>query len=113
MRWAEQKSRTVFAICGLKDSSRNALEGNDSRTYLLLLRLPSTLANWIIHNTKIAPQTITAGVRPLCSSITHSGRQRSPAQSLTRIRPSWSHKLKRNTSEKTTWGQSACQALRS
>ncbi|GFU89929.1 uncharacterized protein TNCV_164141 [Trichonephila clavipes] len=27
------------------------------------------------------------------------------------MRPSRSHKLKRDSSEKTTWGQSACQAL--
>ena len=27
------------------------------------------------------------------------------------MRPSWSHKLKRDSSEKTTWCQSACQAL--
>ncbi|GFU50852.1 uncharacterized protein TNCV_1696211 [Trichonephila clavipes] len=44
-------------------------------------------------------------------SITHSGRQRSPAQRLTRKRPSWYNKLKLDSSEKTTWCQSACQAL--
>ncbi|GFV03278.1 hypothetical protein TNCV_4018751 [Trichonephila clavipes] len=27
------------------------------------------------------------------------------------MRSSWSHKLKRDSSEKTTWCQSACQAL--
>ncbi|GFW63029.1 hypothetical protein TNCV_4453771 [Trichonephila clavipes] len=29
-----------------------------------------------------------------------------------RMRPSWSHRLKRDSSEKTTWCQSACQVLR-
>ena len=33
------------------------------------------------------------------------------AKRLIRTRPSWSHKLKRDSSEKATWCQSACQAL--
>ncbi|GFV13079.1 uncharacterized protein TNCV_4714041 [Trichonephila clavipes] len=47
----------------------------------------------------------------LCRSITHSGRHYSSVNRITRIRPSWSLKLKRDSSEKTIWCQSACQAL--
>ncbi|GFT25789.1 uncharacterized protein TNCV_1517681 [Trichonephila clavipes] len=38
----------------------------------------------------------------------HYGRQRLPAYRLKRMRPSWSHKLKHDSSDRTTWCQSAC-----
>ncbi|GFY24993.1 hypothetical protein TNCV_2691841 [Trichonephila clavipes] len=41
---------------------------------------------------------------------TNCMRCKSSSLKLTRMRPSWSHKLKRDSSEKTNWFQSACQA---
>ena len=82
-----------------------------SWTYLLLLRLPSIRSKLDSLLYEITHHTITLGVWPLCNSITHSGRQCCPVQHITWTRPSWSHKLKRNSSKKITWRQSVCQAL--
>ena len=101
----------------LKDSSRDSLkEDNDSglytsRTYLLLLRLPSIRTKLDRPWYEITTQNITLGVWPLRHLITHSERQRWPAKHLIRTWPSCSHKLKHDSSEKATWWQSACKAL--
>ncbi|GFV44792.1 hypothetical protein TNCV_563431 [Trichonephila clavipes] len=59
----------------LKDSPRDALkEGNDFGLQHFT-EVPVAIEMSMIRN---RPQTITPGVRLLCRSITHSGKQRSP-----------------------------------
>ena len=85
--WAEQKSQTVFATCrsalscwkkilpGVPWRKGTTSKFNTSRTYPLLLILPSIRSKldspWYV----IPSQTITQGFRLLCRSIMHSVRQ--------------------------------------
>ena len=121
MRWAAQKSRTVFATCGRAISCWKLAPGmlwrkgtvsgsSKSRTYLMVLSLPSILSKLDPPLYKIASQAITLGIRPLFCSMTNSGRKRWPAERLTGTPPSLSHKLKHDSSEKIAWCQPAVQA---
>ena len=84
-----------------------------SQTYLLLLRLLSVRSKLDCPWYEIPLQTTTSGVRSLCRSITHSGRQRWPTLRLTRTRPSWSYNtsvmhLKRQLGRPTCWQLLGC-----
>ena len=81
--WAEQKFRTIFETCGLAISCWKIVPGMPwrkgttsgcitSRTYLLLLILPSLCSKLDRPWYEIALHTINQGVRTLCRSITHS-----------------------------------------
>ena len=82
-----------------------------SWTCQILLRLYSIYSKLNRPWYEIASWTITLGVQLLCHLIMHFRRQHWLVQHLTCTQASWFHKLKRYSSEKTTWFQLACITL--